>query len=71
MKVIVLNLIICFLKKKIFGDILTTSVDYVYDNHGRIVSIVRDRKNILYKYYIYGRLIREDNRFIKKTIKNI
>ena len=51
-----------------FGDVLTDSVNYVYDNYGRIVSIVSDGKTILYKYDNYGRLLREDNQFIDKTI---
>ena len=52
------------------GNSIITKGEFVYsyDNFDRIIKITKDSKEITYEYDIYGRLIRENNEFLDKTI---
>lgn len=47
---------------------LASSVNYSYDDFGRISSITSNNKTVTYEYDDYGRLIRENNQPLDKTI---
>ena len=50
------------------GGVISDTTEYEYDVSGNIVSIKRDESETRYQYDELGRLIREDNPFLDKTV---
>lgn len=50
------------------GGVISDATEYKYDVSGNIVSIKRDESETRYQYDELGRLIREDNPFLDKTV---
>ena len=50
------------------GGVISDTTEYEYDVSGNIISIKRDDSEIRYQYDALGRLVREDNPSLNKTI---
>ena len=50
------------------GGVISDTTEYEYDVSGNIVSIKRDESETRYQYDGLGRLIKEDNPFLDKTV---
>ena len=50
------------------GGVISDTTEYEYDVSGNIVSIKRDESETRYQYDELGRLVREDNPFLDKTV---
>jgi len=50
------------------SDYMSKSIEYTYDNFDRIASIKMNNKTSSYQYDDFGRLIRENNEALDKTI---